>query len=644
MCRSPVALSSNHAAVPDPGHGFRGRLAALIKAGDHRAAWAAMSAVMAVDPTTANCHVVAEAVERLNGVEAGLTELRVAFLANFTVQPLATLLSARAVTSGLLIRPYVAPFDTWMQEILDDASGLRRTAADVVVLAPTLDGLAPPLLTDFLALEGEQAGQLIDATVSTIENAVERLRSWSAARVLLHSFPLPTSRALGLIDGSRPDGQSSAFRALDDRLRAIAARHPDVFVVDMDRLIAIVGERRWRDRRMAVVGGLPFTMDALHAMAEEHLRYLRAFSGRARKVLVVDADETLWGGIVGEVGVDGVALGDGYPGACFVDVQRALLELRRRGVLLALNSSNNPADVDEMLATHPRMLLRRSDFAAVRVNWEDKAANVASIAEELSVGVDSVVMMDDSPAECERIRMALPEVLTIHLDGDPAGHGDRVRGLAVFDTLTYGDEDRKRAARYRDEAARRDLQRALPTLDAYYASLDMTLSVEPIGPRTIGRAADLTQRTNQFNLAPRRFTRDELAAALAAPATEGYIFGLHDRFGDHGLIALAIIDDAGQTVRISTLLMSCRVLKRTVEHTLLAFLGQRVRDRGASHIEGLFRRTAKNEAAAGFYRDRGFELTARRDDGIDVYRRQCEPPIAPSPFVRLAMLAAVPNA
>jgi FkbH-like protein len=628
----------------DSVHGLRGRLAALIEAGDHRAAWAAMSAVMAADPTTANCHVVAEAVERLNAADAGLTELRVAFLANFTVQPLATVLSARAVTSGLLIRAYVAPFDTWMQEILDDASGLCRTAADVVVLAPTLDGLAPSLLTDFLALDGERTSQLIDATASTIENAVERLRSWSTARVLLHSFPLPTSRALGMLDAGRPDGQTSAFRALDDRLRAIAARHVDVFVVDMDRLIAIVGERRWRDPRMAVVGGLPFTMDALHAMAEEHLRYLRAFSGRARKVLVVDADETLWGGLVGEGGVAGVALGDGYPGACFVDVQRALLELRRRGVLLALNSSNNPADVDEMLAAHPRMLLRRSDFAAVRVNWDDKAANVVSIAEELSVGLDSVVMMDDSPAECERIRTALPEVLTIHLAGDPAGHGDRVRSLGVFDTLTYGDDDRRRAARYRDEAARRDFRRGLPTLDTYYASLEMELTVEPVGPATIGRAADLTQRTNQFNLAPRRFSRHELAAALAAPATEGYIFGLRDRFGDHGLIALAIIDDeADRIVRISTLLMSCRVLKRTVEQTLLAFLGQRARDRGASHIEGLFRRTAKNEAAAAFYRERGFEVAARQDDGIEVYRRPCDPPIAPSPFVRLAGSGGTPN-
>ena len=417
-----------------------------------------------------------------------------------------------------------------------------------------------------------------------------------------------------------------------------------MFVVDIDRLISIVGERRWRDRRMAVVAGLPFTIDALHAMSEEHLRYLRAFSGRARKVLVVDADDTLWGGIIGEVGSAGVALGDGYPGACFGDLQNALLELRRRGVLLALNSSNNAADVEDMLATHPRMRLRRNDFAAVRVNWDDKAANVVSIAEELSVGLDSIVTIDDSPAECERIRSALPDVLTIHLDGDPANHADRVRSLGVFDTLTYGEDDRRRTARYREEAARRDLRRELQTLDAYYASLDMELTVEPIGPSTLGRAADLTQRTNQFNLAPRRFTRDELAAALAAPTTEGYIFGLRDRFGDHGLVAVAIIEERDRIVQIATLLMSCRVLKRTVEDSVLAFLNERARDRGASHIEGLFRRTAKNEAAAAFYRQRAFVLAAQQDDGTEVYRRASDPPIAASPFVRLANLAAAPNA
>ena len=179
---------------------------------------------------------------------------------------------------------------------------------------------------------------------------------------------------------------------------------------------------------------------------------------------------------------------------------------------------------------------------------------------------------------------------------------------------------------------------------AYFESLEMELTVEPIGPTALGRAADLTQRTNQFNLAPRRFTRDELAAALAAPTTEGYIFGLRDRFGDHGLVAVAIIEERDRIVQIATLLMSCRVLKRTVEDSVLAFLNERARDRGASHIEGLFRRTAKNEAAAAFYRQRAFVLAAQQDDGTEVYRRASDPPIAASPFVRLANLAAAPNA
>ena len=619
---------------------LRGRLAVKLVAGDHRGAWGEMTAAISAEPTTSNCHVVAEALERLDAAAAALPEIRVALLATFTAEPLATLLTARAVPSGIVIRPYVAPIDAWMREILDESSALHRNSPDVVVLALTLEALAPALVTGFLGLDGAGASQLVAETASAIENAVDRLRTWTSAKVLLHSFPLPSARALGIIDDTRPDGQTFAFRALNDRLRALSASRPDVFVVDLNRLVTAVGEAQWRDPRMSIISGLPFTMTALHALAEEHLRYLRVFCGRTRKVLVLDADDTLWGGIVGEAGATGVALGDGYPGACFVEFQRALIELRRRGVLLALNSSNNPADVDDMLADHPRMLLRRGDLAAVRVNWDDKATNLVSIAEELSVGLDTLVFVDDSAADCERIRTALPEVLTIHLAGDPAGRADLIRGLGLFDTLSYGDDDRERAERYRQASARRDLQRDLPTLDAYYASLAMELTVEPVSAMTLARAADLTQRTNQFNLAPQRLTRDALADTLAMPGVEGYIFGLRDRFGDYGLVALTICEERDEAVRVSTLLMSCRVLKRTVEDTVLAFVATRAEDRRRSAIEGVFRPTARNQAAATFYRDRGFELVSRDADGTELYRRAVHPPVAASPFVRLTALAA----
>jgi len=631
-----VALQSERrASRPD----LRGRIAARLDANDHRGAWAAMTEVISVDPSTANCHAVAEGLERLDAAQAGLTELRVGVLANFTAQPLATLLAARAVTSGILLRPYVAPFDSWMAEAIDEKSGLRRHAPDVIVFALTLDALAPALVVNFLGLDHDRARQMVDETASAIDTAIRHLRSWTPAKVLLHSFPFPAARALGIIDAVRKDGQTEAFRALNGRLRTLADRERDVWIVDLDRLIATVGDGRWRDPRMEVIAGIPFTPAAMHAIAEEHLRYLRAFSGRVRKVLVLDGDDTLWGGIVGEVGVGGVSLGDGYPGACFVQFQRAVLELRRRGVLIALNSSNNPEDVDQMLA-HPRMLLRAADFSAVRVNWSDKAANIVSIADELSVGLDSIVAIDDSAAECERLRTALPEVVTIHLDGDPALRADVVRNLGVFDALSYGDDDRNRADRYREESARTQLRRELPTLEEYYESLGMELRVEPIGPTTIARAAELSQRTNQFNLLPRRFSRDELAVALAERSTEGYVFGLRDRFGDHGLIAVALLEHEGDRSRIATFLVSCRVLKRTVEDTVLAFVAARARERGAAVLEGRFRPAARNQSAATFFAARRFTLTSRDDDGTEIYQSPIDRIPAASPFVRLAAHAA----
>jgi FkbH-like protein len=302
-------------------------------------------------------------------------------------------------------------------------------------------------------------------------------------------------------------------------------------------------------------------------------------------------------------------------------------------VLLAINSKNNPDDVFEVIDQHPAMLLRRADFAAIRVNWQDKATNLVELAEELNLGLDSFVFVDDNAVECDRVRQALPDVLTVQLSGDPAAYARTIRRLGVFDSLSFGDEDRARTALYRSEAQRRELQQSVASLDDFYRSLEMTLEIAPVGSQTLTRAAELTQRTNQFNLTTRRFTVDELRDYLARPGHEGFVFRLRDRFGDHGIIGLALTERHEDRYVIASLLLSCRVLKRTVEQSILAFLAERAKAHNSTALEGWFKPTRKNMLTANLYESHGFERTDDGEHDVQRFVRRVSVPLTASPWI-----------
>jgi FkbH-like protein len=593
----------------------------LLAAGEHRDAWASMVRLLGLNPTTASCQAVEAFAESLDAKKADLIELRVALLGNVTMDLLGPLHVARGLASRLLVRPFVAGYDTWAQELLDPDSSLQAFDPQVVVLTLRLEVLSPGLTTRFLDLDGAGVEQEIEGVVERIGSALRGLRARSTAKVLLHSMPMPLDRSLGAVDAWHPAGQTAAVRALNQRLLSLAGELRDVYVVDADALIARVGWGRWHDPRMDALAKLPHTPSALHAITDAHLRYLRAFAGLVRKVLVVDLDNTLWGGIVGEEGPDGIQLGTTYPGSAYRDLQQVILQLHRRGVVLAINSHNNEQDAGEVLTRHPGMILRPEHFAATRINWQDKAANMLELADELGLGTESFVFLEDSDAQCERIRQALPEVLVVPQQGEPAGRAALLAGLGVFDSLGFSDEDRRRGALYRTEAQRTRLKRSAPSLDEYLRSLEMRLFIEPITPQNIARIAELTQRTNQFNLTTPRHSRDSLVAFLEHEGREGHGFRLVDRFGDYGLIAVTLLDRDGDAAVVDAFLMSCRVLKRSVEDAILGFLLNRARASGNSSLRGLYRPTRKNGQVAGFFSARGFVETERRGDGTVVFER-----------------------
>jgi FkbH-like protein len=380
-------------------------------------------------------------------------------------------------------------------------------------------------------------------------------------------------------------------------------------------MVAECGKSQWFDERRWLTARLPFSSQALGYLAAEWLRYVQALSGQLCKVLVTDLDNTLWGGVLGEDGFDGIKIDAEYPGGIYRALQRTLLDLSRRGILLAVSSKNNADDAMRVLNEHPGMLLRPEHFASMRINWNDKAQSLREIAAELNLGIDSLAFLDDNPVERHRVRTELPMVTVLELPEDPAGYAGCLRASPVFERLSVTDEDRLRSSYYVQQRQQRELEQHAGSLEDFYRALDQRIEILPFGQNNRARLAQLTQKTNQFNLTTRRYSEQQLLALAEAPGSSIYGIRAEDRFGDAGIVGLAILKQMDETAEIDTLLLSCRVIGRTIETALLSFLVNEGRAAGARKLQGWFLPTKKNAPAASFYSKHEFTCIEENGSG-----------------------------
>jgi FkbH-like protein len=329
----------------------------------------------------------------------------------------------------------------------------------------------------------------------------------------------------------------------------------------------------------------------------------------------VDLDNTLWGGVIGEEGMTGIKVGSEYPGAAFQALQRVLLDLSKKGILLAVCSKNNLDDAMEALDKHPGMLVRSQHFATLRINWTDKSQNLREIAQELNIGIDSLGFLDDNPFEREQVRAALPEVTIIDLPQNPLEYAATVRDCPVFERLTLSAEDQQRTAMYAEQRQRAGAEQSFQSKEDFFRFLEQEAELNPVSELTLARIAQLTQKTNQFNLTTRRYTEAQITEMAKQAGWSIFSIRVRDRFGDHGLVGVAIAHDQGEQCEIDTFLLSCRVIGRTVETALLAHLAKSAAERGCKRLQGWFLPTRKNAPARDFYSEHGFELLAQSCEG-----------------------------
>jgi FkbH-like protein len=520
---------------------------------------------------------------------------RWAIVSNSTVGPLVPRLKKELAAHRHECEFFVTEHGDAVRQVFLPDSELYAFKPDMVVLYLDLDQLRPQLELS-LALETSEARtSIVKELAGHVLGMLEAIRSHSSSPILVNSFTVLPRTALGI--GLDPIYRR-AIRQINRSIEEAAAGLPQCYLYDMESLWTEAGFQSY-DRRFELAAQFPFAAAMQQALVGEWLRYFRAMRGLARKCVVVDLDNTLWGGVLGEDGSDGIRLADTPEGRPFRRFQQALKAMSQRGILLAINSKNNLNDVLPVLREHPDMILRESDFAATQVNWDDKATNMERLSRELNIGLSHMVFLDDNPAERAWVHERLGEVLVPEMPRDPSGYLD-VLNRCELDTLTVTDEDRKRGEMYWLEKQRRVFQEEAPSFEQFLDNLKLAVEIESLRPELVDRAAQLCQRTNQFNLTTRRHSVEHLKRVGASGSGGVLLMKAGDRFGDYGWSGLAIVEAKGQTVFIESFLMSCRVMGKNAEFALLSGVLRWAGHRGCSRIRGAFIPTSKNMPCKDF--------------------------------------------
>lgn len=589
-------------------------IAELIEQGHHRPALSVLLDFVRENPQLHNVSYAAQVLSnQIDTDSLGFKPLRIAVLRSFTLELIKPFLTVQCAEMDLTPQFYFADYNVIQQEILDADSGLHAFRPQIVIVAARLHELCPKLIWQFPTLQPEQLELLLESAAEDVQQIVTGLAEHENYQIIVHNFQRPCMSAMGVADGQLPGGQTQAIEQINNELRRIAASCANVHVLDFDRLISRLGAEAFDDRRGWYLGRSPISAAGLAELAKEYAGFIRPLCSKTKKCLVLDLDNTLWGGIIGEDGLEGIKLGPDYPGNAFAEFQQAVLNLHHRGVILAIASKNNEADAIEVFKDHPEMILAPEHFACMKINWQDKAQSIRDIAAELNIGTDSMVFADDSDFECEMVRLELPEVMTVKLPAAPAGYRTLLEGLNCFDLLVYSREDRARGKQYRRQAQRRQLQRESHSLEDFYRSLAIKLRIGPPATGHLDRVAQMTQKTNQFNLTTTRYQLSDIKSMLDSAKTNIYGLQYEDRFGDAGLVGLAIVREEQKDWLIDTFLLSCRVIGRTVENALLAYLVRRARENNVDCLIGRYIPTAKNAQVADFYPGMGFQQTSGKD-------------------------------
>jgi len=540
-------------------------------------------------------------------------KMKIAVLSSSTIKGIKEALFIKCYKLRIIPEILIGGYNQYNQEILDDNSQLYKFKPNLVILFIDTKSLLGDVFFDYYQLSEEKKDNLFGVIINQIKLLVDKILHNLNCKIVLHNFEVPINSPLGIIDNKQRLGFIEFVKDINSEISRQFKENNQIFVFDYDAFCSKCGKENILDYKMYYLGDIKIRFKYIPRLCEEYISYIKPLLALTKKCIVLDLDNTLWGGIVGEDGFEGIKLGPTPEGRPFLEFQRYLLSLFNIGIILSINSSNNPEDALSVLRTHPHMILKENHFASIKINWDSKISNMKKISEEINIGLDSLVFFDDDKLNREIIRTALPEVKVVDLPDDPSLYLKTLMELNDFNSYQFSEEDKKRGQMYADERKRQELNETIMDITEYLKALNMVVTIEKANSFNIPRISQLTQKTNQFNMTTKRYLEEDIKKFANSNKYLVYSARIEDKFGDNGIVGVVIVKREEKKWIIDSFLLSCRVIGRRVEETILVYILEEAKKERVNTLIGEFISTKKNIPAKEFYKKIGFELIEEKN-------------------------------
>ena len=533
-------------------------------------------------------------------------KLRVAFLASSTINGFEETMRVKCFQKGIDCITYVADYNQYNQEILNQDSGLYQFKPDITFLILDTRHILGEHFFSWYSVPYDDRPKIIDTKVSEIQNICNTYQKNFDSKLVITSLQIPNYSPYGINEESTLRSLKEVVYAINNELLQWK-KFGNIFIYDFNEFVRKFGEKNIFNYKQFFSGDIKISTEYIPKFINELMGYVYAVTGTTKKCIVLDLDNTLWGGIIGEDGFDNIKLGDNPVGRSFVEFQKRLLALNQRGIILAVNSKNNFNDAIEVIQKHPNMILREDNFACIKINWDDKSVNLQKISEELNIGLDSMIFFDDDPINQEYVRESLPEVLVVNLPKDSSQYSQIITEMKEFDVLKITEEDTKRGGMYLGQKKRKELEGKIGDFNEFLKQMDIVVNVKKADSFSIPRISQLTLKTNQFNLTTKRYQEEEIRKFSSSDNNIVECVQVSDKFGDNGITGTYIVEKKNdEEWIIDTFLLSCRIMGRGVEEMMMNQIIEKAKLSGIKRLKGQFIPTAKNKPAENFYEKLGF--------------------------------------
>ncbi len=535
-------------------------------------------------------------------------KIRIALLSSFTINGLSEILKVKSIERSISCTVYEAPYNQYSQQILNKKSDLYKFSPDITFLILDTRNIFGEIFRFPYSISHLERAKIVENKINEIKNLLNKYIKNSNSKIIVTKLNIPSFSPNGIFESKTEYGFYNMIEDFNKQIIKNYFNSESVFVYDFDKFITKNGEDNVFNYSQFFFGDLKISMNFLPMLGQDLMKYVIGYLGITKKCIVLDLDNTLWGGIVGEDGFNGIKLGPEPPGNAFMEFQRVLLSLHQRGIILAINSKNNFEDAIKVIREHPYMILKEEHFATMRINWNDKVSNMKEIVEEINIGSESLVFIDDDPVNREFVKLVFPEILVVNLSNDPSSYVREIENLIDFSVLKITDEDRNRGKMYLKQKKIIELEKTSIDLQTFLSQLNLKIIIKDVNEFTLPRVSQLILKTNQFNLTTKRYQDKEIEKMIQDSNFIVTSIQVEDKFGDNGITGVFIIKkESKKEWRIDTFLMSCRIMGRDIEKGIMTYIINKAKENSVEKINADFIPTQKNKPIENFLSDHKFK-------------------------------------